>query len=168
MEQKPGKFLMPPKRKSERRKTSALTSPEVEYVKLIADHRVDQLERDQAGGVFDTGDVAEDVLGELSDSDAESSKKKRPKTSQVKQAPVKRRGAHRERRSLDELLADEVSKKGDTFISILVKPSKYPAPHLCSVCLATSKYKCIRCGLRYCSTPCQKMHAETKCLKFST
>ena len=157
--------MAPKRRVSDRRKASAFTSPEVQYVKQVADYRLDQLERDQAGGAFDTADVADDVLREMTDSDVESSKKKKPR--QIKQiSTVKHRGQRREKRSLDELLADESSKIGDTFLSILVKPSKYPAPVLCSICLDTSKYKCMRCSARYCSPVCLKVHAETKCVKF--
>lgn len=158
---------MPPskRRTTERRTGSALASPEVQYVKHIHDYRLEQLERDQAGGIIDTADVADDVLGEMSDSDVEASKKKKPRQTKLPSS-AKHRGTRQERRSLDELLADEKVKQGDTFLSILVKPSKYPSPTLCSVCLQTSKYKCMRCSLRYCSPACLKIHSETKCVKF--
>jgi zinc finger HIT domain-containing protein 1 len=154
-------------RRSDRRKTTVVSKPEVKLLTREYDFRVEQLERDQASGAFDTTDVAEDVLGEGSESDVEMSRKKKARSVTARASGYKRKGAKRDRKSVDDLLIDEKAKAGDTFISVLVKPSKYPSMRLCSVCLEISKYTCIKCGLRYCCLACQKTHSETKCLKFS-
>eukprot|EP00455_Lapot_gusevi_P013929 TRINITY_DN16886_c0_g1_i3.p1 TRINITY_DN16886_c0_g1~~TRINITY_DN16886_c0_g1_i3.p1 ORF type:complete len:115 (-),score=9.40 TRINITY_DN16886_c0_g1_i3:1-321(-) len=46
------------------------------------------------------------------------------------------------------------------------KPSIFPARHFCSVCGFEAPYTCIRCGMRFCSIPCNSHHRETRCLKF--
>jgi len=152
---------MPPKR-PERRK-AVVATPEIMHVKIVNDFRLEQLERDQTGGAFDAADVPDDLLADASESDVEQqAKRKKPRSSAIKMPTLPRRGNKREKRSLNELLLDD-----EIFISALVKPSKYPAPQFCSVCLEISKYKCTRCGSRYCSIPCQKTHVETKCVKFN-
>lgn len=49
----------------------------------------------------------------------------------------------------------------------LVQPSVYPARKFCSVCGFQSEYKCLRCGMKYCSTKCLSTHTETRCLKWT-
>ncbi|GAA5814816.1 zinc finger, HIT-type containing 1 [Helicostylum pulchrum] len=48
-----------------------------------------------------------------------------------------------------------------------VTPSTYPARRFCSVCGFTSDYKCLKCGMKYCSTKCLSTHTETRCLKWT-
>ncbi|KAG5221791.1 SWR1 complex [Salix suchowensis] len=38
--------------------------------------------------------------------------------------------------------------------------------HFCTVCGFTSNYTCAKCGMRFCSIRCQKIHDDTRCLKF--
>ncbi|KAI9254868.1 hypothetical protein BY458DRAFT_492853 [Sporodiniella umbellata] len=49
----------------------------------------------------------------------------------------------------------------------LVSPSIYPPRNFCSVCGYPSSYKCLKCGMRYCSTKCLETHCETRCLKWT-
>ncbi|KAI7863892.1 hypothetical protein BDF14DRAFT_1839543 [Spinellus fusiger] len=46
-------------------------------------------------------------------------------------------------------------------------PSNYPARYFCTVCGFISNYKCIRCGMNYCSVKCLGTHKETRCLKWT-
>ncbi|CAO3628792.1 unnamed protein product [Mucor fragilis] len=48
-----------------------------------------------------------------------------------------------------------------------VQPSIYPARKFCSVCGYASEYKCLKCGMKYCSTKCLATHMETRCLKWT-
>ncbi|KAI8987348.1 hypothetical protein BDF20DRAFT_258970 [Mycotypha africana] len=48
-----------------------------------------------------------------------------------------------------------------------VEPSMFPARKFCSVCGFQSTYKCLRCGMKYCSTKCLSTHLETRCLKWT-
>ena len=47
-------------------------------------------------------------------------------------------------------------------------PCSHPPRAFCSVCGYRSAYVCVRCGLRYCSIPCQRTHHDTRCSKFAT
>ncbi|KAI8082656.1 uncharacterized protein B0P05DRAFT_537910 [Gilbertella persicaria] len=49
-----------------------------------------------------------------------------------------------------------------------VSPSIYPPRNFCSVCGFSSNYRCLRCGMKYCSTQCLSTHMETRCLKWTT
>jgi zinc finger HIT domain-containing protein 1 len=60
----------------------------------------------------------------------------------------------------------------DTYHSVMAPPASkcsgiYPPLKLCSVCSFLSPYKCVRCGLNYCSLHCMNIHKDTKCLKFA-
>lgn len=37
----------------------------------------------------------------------------------------------------------------------------------CSVCGFEGGYRCTKCGVRYCSLRCGKLHDETRCLKYT-
>jgi zinc finger HIT domain-containing protein 1 len=156
------------KRRSERKKVTVLGSPELVQLRKHDDYRLDQLERDQSGiGAFDTSDIADDILEE-SESDTEMvTKRKRPRHTVKTGSTSKQIGTRREKRSLHDLLVDENNQTGDTFLSVLVKPSSYPSKLFCSVCLLDAKYKCLKCPLRYCSLACRETHSETQCVKFS-
>lgn len=45
-------------------------------------------------------------------------------------------------------------------------PSSVARRHFCTVCGFSSNYTCVRCGTRFCSTRCQNIHNDTRCLKF--
>jgi zinc finger HIT domain-containing protein 1 len=47
-----------------------------------------------------------------------------------------------------------------------VEPSIKPRRHFCEICGYWGNYKCLKCGVRYCSTECGAAHSETRCLKF--
>ncbi|XP_068644245.1 SWR1 complex subunit 6 isoform X2 [Aristolochia californica] len=45
-------------------------------------------------------------------------------------------------------------------------PSSTSRRHFCTVCGYAAKYTCVRCGVRFCSSRCQVIHNDTRCLKF--
>ncbi|KAG6752509.1 hypothetical protein POTOM_044747 [Populus tomentosa] len=45
-------------------------------------------------------------------------------------------------------------------------PSSTCRRHFCTVCGFTSNYTCAKCGMRFCSIRCQKIHDDTRCQKF--
>ncbi|KAI8062580.1 zinc finger HIT domain-containing protein 1 [Gongronella butleri] len=54
-----------------------------------------------------------------------------------------------------------------TYHSCQADASQYPPRHFCSVCGYTSAYKCLRCGMKYCSVRCLETHRDTRCLKWT-
>ncbi|KAL1930745.1 hypothetical protein VTP01DRAFT_10907 [Rhizomucor pusillus] len=54
-----------------------------------------------------------------------------------------------------------------SYLTAAAAPSKYPPRHFCSVCGFPSDYKCLRCGMKYCSVRCLGTHQETRCLKWT-
>ncbi|CEI85611.1 hypothetical protein BCV72DRAFT_121670 [Rhizopus microsporus var. microsporus] len=63
-------------------------------------------------------------------------------------------------------LLEESPVTAHCYQTCLVSPSIYPARKFCSVCGYPSDYKCLRCGMKYCSTKCLSTHSETRCLKW--
>ncbi|KAI9159588.1 hypothetical protein H9P43_008928 [Blastocladiella emersonii ATCC 22665] len=49
-----------------------------------------------------------------------------------------------------------------TYLTAVVGPSTRPARKLCSVCGFKAAYTCVKCGMLYCSLPCQGTHTETR------
>ncbi|KAG9132318.1 hypothetical protein Leryth_012984 [Lithospermum erythrorhizon] len=45
-------------------------------------------------------------------------------------------------------------------------PSSISRRSFCTVCGFIATYTCVRCGMRFCSTKCQTIHNDTRCLKF--
>ncbi|KAI8388167.1 uncharacterized protein BYT42DRAFT_611234 [Radiomyces spectabilis] len=54
-----------------------------------------------------------------------------------------------------------------SYLTCNAAPSNYPPRHFCSVCGFSSNYKCLRCGMKYCSVQCLGTHQETRCLKWT-
>ncbi|KAF9433883.1 hypothetical protein BGZ76_008865 [Entomortierella beljakovae] len=48
-----------------------------------------------------------------------------------------------------------------TYITAVMGPSQYPGRQFCSVCGWKGKYRCSRCGMRYCDLRCLKTHEDT-------
>lgn len=53
------------------------------------------------------------------------------------------------------------------YLDVAAGPSICPARQLCAVCGGLGKYKCTRCGSRFCTKRCDAHHKETRCMKFS-
>ncbi|KAI9300470.1 hypothetical protein BJ944DRAFT_25380 [Cunninghamella echinulata] len=54
-----------------------------------------------------------------------------------------------------------------SYFTCVAAPSKYPSRNFCSVCGFCSTYKCLRCGMKYCTVKCLNTHKETRCLKWT-
>ena len=54
------------------------------------------------------------------------------------------------------------------YVTTTSSPPDHPPRSFCSVCGYLSCYTCVRCGMRYCSIPCQRTHNDTTCIKFGT
>lgn len=50
---------------------------------------------------------------------------------------------------------------------VVAAPSKYPKRKFCDVCGNFSKYRCMKCGVFFCSIECNSMHEETRCLRWT-
>jgi hypothetical protein len=48
-----------------------------------------------------------------------------------------------------------------------VSVPRYPLKQYCSECGMVSKYSCVRCGARYCSSKCGEQHKESRCLSLT-
>ncbi|GJJ72765.1 zinc finger HIT domain-containing protein 1 [Entomortierella parvispora] len=53
------------------------------------------------------------------------------------------------------------------YVTASMGPSRYPDRQFCSVCGWKGKYRCGRCGMRYCDLRCLKTHEDTRCMKFT-
>ena len=92
-------------------------------------------------------------------------KKKKKKTQ--KTVSKKKLG---ERKTLEQMIMEDgLSKASDqpNYLTMRVKPSKYPPRQFCCICGFFSKYTCIRCGERSCCKKCFTVHKDVRCLKFA-
>ncbi|KAI8877442.1 hypothetical protein K501DRAFT_298237 [Backusella circina FSU 941] len=64
-------------------------------------------------------------------------------------------------------LLEESTLTEHCYQSCQVTPSLYPARKFCSVCGFKSDYKCLKCGMKYCSVKCLDIHTSTRCLKWT-
>jgi len=62
---------------------------------------------------------------------------------------------------LDELQSTPQGKKSE-YMTASMGPSRYPDRQFCSVCGWKGKYRCSKCGMRYCDLRCLKTHEETR------
>lgn len=155
-----------------------------ETKRLVSADRLAQLERDQAAAALESIGVDDDLWQVSDESDAGGKVKQRRKSSAAaakaklsssfKGEVIATQGQRRKRRTIEMVLMDEPASlpDKDTFLSIEVPPASkfphiYPPLRLCSVCSYLSAYKCLRCGSNFCSTGCNSIHRETKCLKFA-
>jgi len=152
--------------------------------RLIANARLQQLERDQAASAVDAVGIDNDVWLPSDESDGEKKSGTRRKSNVSagklrvsavgKGESLTTRGHRRTRKTIEMVLMDEplaLSSK-DTFLSVEVPAASStlgcrPPFKLCSVCSYLSAYKCVRCGANFCSLACNGVHRDTKCLKFA-
>ena len=69
---------------------------------------------------------------------------------------------------VDKLGMREEGAAEPNYVSAASSAPSHPPRSFCSVCGYLSCYTCARCGIRYCSIPCQRTHNDTTCIKFGT
>ncbi|KAJ8662955.1 hypothetical protein O0I10_001131 [Lichtheimia ornata] len=124
--------------------------------------QLDSLERDNHESLNDVEGLISLALAQQED-DVPSSRKKKHKAS--------RANIHSVKTNLNVLIEDArldtLPPHVPSYLTCAAAPSRYPARHFCSVCGFQSNYKCLRCGMKYCSVKCLRTHQETRCLKWT-
>ncbi|KAK4486484.1 hypothetical protein RD792_009166 [Penstemon davidsonii] len=68
---------------------------------------------------------------------------------------------------LNEANLESLPSHVPSYLTAAVGPPSFTARrHFCTVCGFSSNYTCVQCGMRFCSTRCQTIHNDTRCLKF--
>ncbi|KAI7858152.1 hypothetical protein BDC45DRAFT_565502 [Circinella umbellata] len=124
--------------------------------------QLDSLERDNHNSLNDVEGLISNVLQQQED-DSLAARKKRHKGMKA--------NVYAAKTNLNVLLEDArlelLSPNTPSYLTCSAEPSKYPPRHFCSVCGFQSSYKCLRCGMKYCSVKCLGTHQETRCLKWT-
>lgn len=68
------------------------------------------------------------------------------------------------RKPLQQLLSEETTPN---YLTMQVRPSKYPRRRFCCICGHFAKYTCTRCSERSCSRRCYGVHRDIRCLRFA-
>ncbi|CAO3568179.1 unnamed protein product [Mortierella alpina] len=63
---------------------------------------------------------------------------------------------------LDESGIADYGPSVPSYLTANMGPSRYPDRQFCSVCGWKGKYRCSKCGMRYCDLRCLKTHEETR------
>ncbi|KAI8096907.1 zinc finger, HIT-type containing 1 [Halteromyces radiatus] len=129
--------------------------------------QLDSLERDNHQSLNDVEGLISVALAAQEQND-EAPRKSRHKTGTSKSG---RASVFSTKANLSVLLEDahleDYSPDIPTYLTCNAAPSKYPPRHFCSVCGFSSSYKCLRCGMKYCSLACLNTHKETRCMKWT-
>ncbi|EEF46028.1 SWR1 complex subunit 6 [Ricinus communis] len=133
--------------------------------------RLEALENDFVG--METVETNDDDEASLDDDDDEGYlQKKQPKSTKRRTRQAKAlENARKAPRNFLELLheanLDSLPPHVPSYLKAAVgPPSSTCRRHFCAVCGFASSYTCVRCGTRFCSTRCQNIHDDTRCLKF--
>jgi len=132
--------------------------------------RLEQLENDNfiQQAVRTKKNEEEDFIP-VEDAEEEFSSRKRKKLTLKRKADRLRRN---QLQSFSAVLENEYYEAYPshvpTILTISAQPSIFPRKHFCSVCGYFSNYTCTRCGIRFCSTKCNHIHQETRCLKWTS
>ncbi|ORZ02606.1 hypothetical protein BCR43DRAFT_481816 [Syncephalastrum racemosum] len=149
--------------KSERNRASQQThrhDPEAQRRHLK--RQLDSLERDNHSSLNNVDDLVSIIAL------AQQQEENMP---QRKRAEGGKANVYAAKTNLNILLEDtraEIDNSLPSYFSCAAKPSRYPPRNFCSVCGFSSHYKCVRCGMKYCSRRCLTTHEETRCLKWTT
>ncbi|XP_004500324.1 SWR1 complex subunit 6-like [Cicer arietinum] len=132
--------------------------------------RLDALENDNAG--FEVVDPnIDDDEASLDDDDQGYMQKKQSKGTKRKTRQAKALEAKKAPKTFLELLHDANLESLPPHVPSYWKaavgpPSSTCRRHFCTVCGFSANYTCVRCGVRFCSSRCQNVHNDTRCLKF--
>ncbi|KAL3621806.1 SWR1 complex subunit 6 [Castilleja foliolosa] len=155
-------------RKVASKMSAALASSDNRTQAMLA--RLEALENDNAG--METVQVDEDDEASFDDDDQVAYQKKHNKSTKRKTRQAKAlENAKKAPRTFLELLQEanleSLPPHVPTYLRAAVgPPSSTARRHFCTVCGFLSNYTCVQCGMRFCSTRCQNIHNDTRCLKF--
>ncbi|GJP35724.1 hypothetical protein CLOM_g20255 [Closterium sp. NIES-68] len=144
--------------------------------KRAAAARLEALESDYTGvdATVDDDDEAFNAEEELvQEGFAPAKRVSRPGKRRTRQAAaaVVSRASKRTAKTFAELLEEanlEALPPGTPsyLTAAMGPPTVTSARRFCSVCGTHAPYTCPRCGSRFCCVSCQRLHNETRCLKF--
>ncbi|ORX58998.1 hypothetical protein DM01DRAFT_304335 [Hesseltinella vesiculosa] len=151
-------------KKSDRQKTvKTRVDPEAHQRHLK--RQLDSLERDNHQSLNDVEGLISIALAAQEQQHDEGSNARKPRTK------AGRSSVYSSKSNLNVLLEDAHldTQHPDTpsYFTCNAEPSNYPPRNFCSVCGYTSAYKCLRCGMKYCSVKCLATHQDTRCLKWT-
>ncbi|KAI8147573.1 hypothetical protein BJV82DRAFT_352094 [Fennellomyces sp. T-0311] len=146
-------------KKSERTRPANVIRHDPEAAQRHLKRQLDSLERDNHESLNDVEGLINNVLAQQED----DSRRKRHKGSKT--------NVYSAKTNFNVLLEDSrlelLSPNSPSYLTCAAEPSKYPPRQFCSVCGFQSTYKCLRCGMKYCSVKCLGTHQETRCLKWT-
>ncbi|KAL3653696.1 SWR1 complex subunit 6 [Castilleja foliolosa] len=154
-------------RKVASKMSAALASSDNRTQAMLA--RLEALENDNAG--METVQVDEDDEASFDDDDQAYQKKHNKSTKRKTRQAKALENAKKAPRTFLELLQEanleSLPPHVPTYLRAAVGPPRSTARrHFCTVCGFLSNYTCVQCGMRFCSTRCQNIHNDTRCLKF--
>ncbi|PQM41075.1 SWR1 complex subunit 6 [Prunus yedoensis var. nudiflora] len=154
-------------RKVASKMTAALQSSDNRTQAALA--RLEALENDNAG--FEMVEANDDDEASLDDDDQVYIQKKHSKGTKRKTRQAKALEARKAPRTFLELVheanLDSLPPHVPSYLKAAVgPPSSTSRRHFCTVCGSSANYTCVRCGVRFCSSRCQNIHNDTRCLKF--
>ncbi|KAL5709809.1 SWR1 complex subunit 6 [Ranunculus cassubicifolius] len=132
--------------------------------------RLEALENDNAG--TEAIEINEDDEASLDEDDEQVYAKRQSKNMKRKTRQAKAlENAKKPPRTFMELLHEANLEALPSHVPSYLKaavgpPSSTSRRHFCAVCGFTANYTCVRCGMRFCSSRCQVIHNDTRCLKF--
>lgn len=131
--------------------------------------RLEALENDYTG--METVEAVDDDEASLDDDDDVYIQKKQKgtkrKTRQAKALENARKAPRNFLELLHEANLEALPPHVPSYLRAAVgPPSSTCRRHFCTVCGFTSNYTCAKCGMRFCSIRCQKIHDDTRCQKF--
>ncbi|XP_068644241.1 SWR1 complex subunit 6 isoform X1 [Aristolochia californica] len=132
--------------------------------------RLEALENDNAA--VELVEANDDEDASLDDEDQGYIQKRQSKSTKRKTRQAKAlENAKKAPRTFVELLQDANLETLPPYVPSYLRatvgpPSSTSRRHFCTVCGYAAKYTCVRCGVRFCSSRCQVIHNDTRCLKF--
>lgn len=131
--------------------------------------RLEALENDNAG--VEVVENIDDEDASLDDDDQAYIQKRQSKGTKRKTRQAKALEAKKAPKTFMELLHEANLESLPPHVPSYLKaavgpPSSTSRRHFCTVCGFAASYTCIRCGIRFCSSRCQNIHNDTRCLKF--
>ncbi|XP_057821621.1 SWR1 complex subunit 6 [Cryptomeria japonica] len=132
--------------------------------------RLDALENDNAA--VEVVDIDDDEDASLDEEEQVFTQKKHSRSSKRKTRQAKAvENAKKAPQTFMELLQEANLEATPPHVPTYLRaavgpPSSTARRHFCSVCGYIAPYSCVQCSSRFCSVRCQRIHSDTRCLKF--